>query len=96
MVNFIHRTNILRFETGNPPSHSAPRSAREQLEKTLAEKIAHLLTQIPPRELSRGLRDFMLLYFLDLKEIPAGFQKQMLDLMVLFEDLDRLEEEAGS
>ena len=96
MVNFIHRTNILRFETGNPQSDSAPRSPREQLENTLAEKIAHLLTQIPPRELSRCLRDFMLQYLLDLKEIPAGFQKHMLDLMVLFEDLDHLEEETGS
>lgn len=72
---------------------AGPDPTPNSYQATLAELIQRCVEAIPPRELSRCLRDFFFMYLMDMKKIPTGFQKQMLDLMVLFEELDKAEQE---
>ncbi|HVB02491.1 MAG TPA: hypothetical protein VNE41_02105 [Chitinophagaceae bacterium] len=87
IINSYLRKNVLIAGTDQ--------SAQKGDEKNnqLAELIRRCVEFIPPHELSRCLRDFFFLYIMDLKEIPEGFNKQVLDILVLFEELDNAEQQ---
>ena len=51
-----------------------------------------LIDFMPPKQLSRELRSFMLLKLVNLKSIPPGFDEQVLHMIAILELMDDAED----
>jgi hypothetical protein len=75
------------------PNSNANNELKYEWQHKVLRLLQQVIVQLPPRELSRRIRDFFLLFMSDMKTVPPDFEDRLLQLMAVLQLLDDAEDD---
>jgi hypothetical protein len=87
------RNNNLHLHNTPPGTTPTPQSPPMEWQEKLLELLQYVIKNAPPRQLSRHMRTFFLLYVADLKTTPPNHEEIVLHFVAMLELMDIAEDE---